>query len=213
MLNKVTQPIKYVVFFNLPAGKMGALQVWQKQCITESLTNPINILGRLAWTSKEECNWPNKSMNGYRVLKSLQLSNKIPKNHCQFWNLSRLNAAAVLNNCNNPGFKSLFGGYESVWRTTNQTPFLRLWLWSADRTVWKNTRLPISRAGRFTHGDCGATTMQERQKREYPKMVSERDHTLTYESQSQTRDADTKTRCIFLGNVSFFGTTLGWVCR
>lgn len=28
----------------LPAGKIGARHVWQKHCITESLTNPINIL-------------------------------------------------------------------------------------------------------------------------------------------------------------------------
>lgn len=36
------------ISYFLPGGS-GALQVWQKHCITESLTSPINILHRFSF--------------------------------------------------------------------------------------------------------------------------------------------------------------------
>lgn len=51
---------------SLPAGKTGALHVWQKHCITESLTNPISILmGNVFFSCSrrsfqnihKSCNW------------------------------------------------------------------------------------------------------------------------------------------------------------
>lgn len=35
---------KKITNLHLPAGMTGALHVWQKHCITESLTNPIIML-------------------------------------------------------------------------------------------------------------------------------------------------------------------------